>query len=346
MNILFLRKRVKDLIWPNKENDFHPFILKDEVIAVFILLFLLVKVLFSFELILVQQSSLFAEVNAQKIIVLTNDIRRQYNLPPVKENNLLDKAAREKAQDMLRNQYFNHYSPSGISPWHWMDVTGYDYHYAGENLAMNFFDSDEVIKAWLNSPSHRENLLNGQYQDMGVAILNGDFTGEGIDRTLVVQMFGSPMKKTIIPVAKAASPSIPTTTTTAPPVVIVKATTSSTNSPVATTITTTVSTTTSTTKPISVIGQDKDIITPASLKANVLSNVSMKTYQQINTANRILAGLLIFLGGMVIVGIVWQQRKASFAFSELLMRSVIVIALGIAFIAFNFPALMGELLIA
>jgi len=154
-----------------------------------------------------------------------------------------------------------------------------------------------------------------------------------------VQMFGSPMKKTILPVAEAASPSTSITTTTAPPVVIVKITTPSTISP-ATTIATT-----STTKPLSVLSQDKDITTPASLKENVLSNVSMKTYRQIDTANRVLASLLMFLGGMVIVGIVWQQHKASFAFSELLMRSVIVIALGIAFIAFNFPALVGELLI-
>jgi len=67
-----------------------------------ILLFVLAKVLVSFELILIQQSQLFAELNAQKIIALTNEVRQQYGLPPLKENPLLDQAAQAKAQDMLQ----------------------------------------------------------------------------------------------------------------------------------------------------------------------------------------------------------------------------------------------------
>ena len=323
MSTMLFKKRIKGLILPTKENNFRPFVLGDGMIAIFILLFLLVKVLFSFELILVQQSSLFAEVNAQKILLLTNDIRKQYNLPPVKNNILLDEAAREKAQDMLRHKYFSHYSPLGISPWHWIDASGYDYHYAGENLAMNFLDSDEVVKAWFNSPKHRENLLNKHYKDMGLAILNGDFTGEGINRTLVVQMFASPMRKTsqktVIPIAKAASP--PPTTT--PPTTIV--------------------TTSTLEKSLPLLSQRENNI--SSLKENVLSNITLNSYRQVNAVNKILAGLLILLGGAVIVGIIWQQRRTSFAFSELLMRSVIVVILGIAFLTVNFPSLMGELLI-
>lgn len=335
MSVLLFKKRIKDLILPTEGNNFRPFFLKDEVIAIFILLFLLVKVLFSFELILVQQSSLFAEVNAQKILLLTNDIRKQYNLPPVKDNPLLDEAAREKARDMLRHRYFSHYSPTGVSPWHWIDASGYNYHYAGENLAMNFLDSDEVVKAWMNSPKHRENLLNKHYKDMGLAILNGDFTGEGINRTLVVQMFASPMKqtvqKTVVPVAKAASPpstiSLPPTTT-----------------PPSTTPPTTVVTSTTLKKPSPLLNQKGNNV--SSVKENVLSDITLNSYRQIDAVNKILAGLLVFIGGIIIAGIIWQQRKVSFVSSELLMRSIIVIILGIAFATVNFPSLMGQLLIA
>jgi len=106
---------------------------------------------------------------------------------------------------MFKNKYFSHYSPTGISPWDWIDKSGYDYYYAGENLAMNFLDTEEVIKGWLNSPSHRENLLNKDYKDMGIAVVSGDFNNEGINRILVVQMFGSKAKPSI-PVAMAQTP--------------------------------------------------------------------------------------------------------------------------------------------
>jgi len=352
MRTALWEKGIKNLILPTEENNFRPFILRDEVIAIFILLFLVGKVLFSFELVLVQQSSLFAELNAQKILLLTNDIRKQYHLPSLKENALLDKAAWEKAQDMLKHKYFSHYSPTGVSPWYWIDASGYNYHYAGENLAMNFLNSEEVVRAWLNSPKHRENLLNKHYEDMGLAIVNGDFTGEGINRTLVVQMFASPMReKTIAPIAKAASSpptSLPPTPTsplpvpsTTTPTTLVTTTTTTTTT---TTITTTTLVTTTTEQPLPLLSQKGNNI--SSFKASVLSNIALKDYHQVDIANKIIAGLLIFLGGIVIIGIVWQQRKVSFASSELLMRSIIIIILGIAFITVNFPSLMGKLLIA
>ena len=199
--------KIKNWFLPNKKNNFQPRVLNDRSISVFILLFLLIKVVFSFNLILVKQSSLFADISAQRVLALTNEVRQQYNLPIVQEDSLLDKAAQEKAQDMLENKYFDHFSPTGVSPWHWIDKSGYDYYYAGENLAMNFLDSEEVIKGWLNSPSHKENLLNKNYKDIGIAVLSGDFNNEGINRILVVQMFGSKTKPSI-PVAMAQAPNI------------------------------------------------------------------------------------------------------------------------------------------
>jgi len=75
---------------------------------------------------------------------------------------------------------------------------------------MNFSETYQVIDGWLNSPSHKANLLNTHYEDVGVAVLSGQVNGE--NRVVVVQMFGSPKvgSNSIVPKAEAAE----TTTTT------------------------------------------------------------------------------------------------------------------------------------
>ena len=61
-----------------------------------------------------------------------------------------------KAQDMATLGYFAHVSPDGKTPWYWIEKVGYDYQYAGENLAINFSDSKDVTNAWMASPLHKE----------------------------------------------------------------------------------------------------------------------------------------------------------------------------------------------
>ena len=53
------------------------------------------------------------------------------------KSDMLQEAAEKKAQDMIENNYFAHTSPQGKTPWHWVEESGYDYRYAGENLAIN-----------------------------------------------------------------------------------------------------------------------------------------------------------------------------------------------------------------
>jgi hypothetical protein len=91
---------------------------------------------------------------------------------------------------MFKNNYWAHVSPTGTEPWDFILAEDYDYSYAGENLAKNFNSSKEVVTAWYNSPSHKENLLNKNYTEMGFAVVNG--TLDGYKTTLVVQMFGKP----------------------------------------------------------------------------------------------------------------------------------------------------------
>jgi len=110
-------------------------------------------------------------------------------LQSLKENTTLDNAAVLKAQDILEKDYFSHQSPDGVAPWYWFKIAGYNYKIAGENLAIGFLDSRELNRAWLDSPSHRANLLNSNYKDVGIAILKGDFQGN--ETTVVVQLFGT-----------------------------------------------------------------------------------------------------------------------------------------------------------
>ena len=121
---------------------------------------------------------------------LTNHEREQNNLAPLKIDSLLSKAAQLKSEDMARNQYFSHVSPDGKTPWYWLDLAGYKYDYAGENLAINFSESKDVTDAWMNSPVHRENLLKESYTEMGSGVSTGTY--EGRAAVFIVQDYASP----------------------------------------------------------------------------------------------------------------------------------------------------------
>lgn len=130
-----------------------------------------------------------SNINASDLLNYTNTERSKAGLKELKMNSSLSKAASYKAKDMFKYDYWAHVSPSGIEPWHFFGLVGYDYTYAGENLAKNFSDSKAVVKAWMNSPSHRENIMNENYEEVGFATMNG--TLNGYETTLVVQFFGT-----------------------------------------------------------------------------------------------------------------------------------------------------------
>jgi len=84
------------------------------------------------------QNEFYADLTKSSLVDLTNRNRATFNLPPLKESPQLDAAAYLKALDMEKNGYFAHTSPTGITPWYWFDQVGYNYRYAGENLAIGF----------------------------------------------------------------------------------------------------------------------------------------------------------------------------------------------------------------
>lgn len=131
------------------------------------------------------------DITVERILDMVNQKRKSADLQPLSLSPELTTAATEKAADMFGKNYWAHISPTGVTPWVFIKSAGYDYLYAGENLAKSFDTADEVIKAWMNSPTHRANLLKPEYTEIGLAVMNGRLSGE--ETTLVVQEFGTKM---------------------------------------------------------------------------------------------------------------------------------------------------------
>lgn len=138
---------------------------------------------------------LATDITVEKLYSLTNEERAKISLPPLQMNTALSDAAAKKASHMFQKDYWSHFSPDGTSPWDFIKQSGYQYEFAGENLAKNFLFSKNVVDAWMNSPTHRENIVRKEYSEVGYAVVNGMLNGE--ETTLVVQMFGTPLAKTV-----------------------------------------------------------------------------------------------------------------------------------------------------
>lgn len=147
-----------------------------------------------------------------KAIELVNQERTKVGLSPLVENSLLQKAAEAKADDMLKNDYFAHTSPLGQNPWYWLRQVGYEYKSAGENLAINYDDAKAQHKAWMKSETHRANIMNSQFQEIGMATRHGRINGQ--EATVTVQLFGTPRT-----VGVAKKPQAPETPPAAKPAV-------------------------------------------------------------------------------------------------------------------------------
>ncbi len=147
-------------------------------------------------------------ITPDTVVELVNRDRISQGVSPLTVNEALTHAAQAKADDMAKNDYFAHTSPSGVTPWHWIEQSGYDYRFAGENLAIHFTDARDQEKAWMESVKHRENLLNPKYQDIGVAVKETMRNGQSA--IITVQMFGFPSgivlssvsERTISPIAQ------------------------------------------------------------------------------------------------------------------------------------------------
>jgi len=162
--------------------------LKIAIIAVLILVILVGSVPSLRSATVDSLSAIYASV----LVTLTNKNRAAANVPELKVSPILEKAAQMKADDMAAKSYFAHNTPEGYAPWYWFAKAGYDYYVAGENLAVNFEDSEEVERAWMNSKTHFLNIINPRFTEIGIATSTGLYKGR--TAVFVVQLFGTPAK--------------------------------------------------------------------------------------------------------------------------------------------------------
>jgi hypothetical protein len=135
-----------------------------------------------------------ASISSQDLLNMTNQKRADAGLGPLSLNDELASAATAKASDMFTKDYWAHVAPDGATPWGFIRSAGYEYIYAGENLARGYTSANDVINAWMASPGHRENMLSPNYKDVGFAVQHGTLTGD--DTVLVVEEFGSRQNET------------------------------------------------------------------------------------------------------------------------------------------------------
>lgn len=186
-----MKRPVEDYLIPHEGNDNKPHIVRS---ASLLLLFLIVLVVFAssvFETSRIRGNGDFiAAVLPGVLVSLTNDDRADYGLRVLETSPLLERAAQLKANDMVARGYFDHVSPDGTTPWVWFARAGYEFIHAGENLAINFTESADVVDAWMNSEGHRTNILDSNFTETGIATAVGTYKGK--EAIFVVQLFGTP----------------------------------------------------------------------------------------------------------------------------------------------------------
>lgn len=144
------------------------------------------------------------------LLASTNSERTQQGIGALSLNSQLNSAAQAKANDMVARNYWSHTTPTGEEPWVFIQNAGYGYKTAGENLAYGFDTSADTITGWMNSPPHRDNLLNSAFVDVGFGYANSLNYVDNGEQTIVVAMYGAPMTQAApaatVPVAAAPTP--------------------------------------------------------------------------------------------------------------------------------------------
>lgn len=206
-------RKLKHFFVPSRHNAYRPHLLRRQALVALLLVVLVAEAALVANLLVRQSGVAFlAAVVQSEIISLTNTERVANHVGQLTENAQLDAAAQAKAADMAAKGYFAHVSPEGKVPWAWVEESGYDYQYAGENLAVRFVDSKDVVEAWMASPSHRANVVKGVYTEIGVATAEGMYKGQ--PATFVVQYFGKPAAVGTPSPVVAASPPVATVAAT------------------------------------------------------------------------------------------------------------------------------------
>lgn len=187
---------LKKFFLPHEHNNYHPHILHTKRAVFYIALFAVIKViLIIFVLSLPDTVFVLPDVLApqeEKLVSMANELRASKGLSPLKENIKLGSSALLKSTDMAEGQYFSHTGPNGESLSYYLKKVSYPYAVAGENLAMGYTDSEELFKAWVNSPKHYENLIDDDFEETGIALAAGSYAN--VPTIYVTEHFGQQKK--------------------------------------------------------------------------------------------------------------------------------------------------------
>jgi hypothetical protein len=187
--VVLLMLHLRDHVVPHAKNHYHPHLLRSRALALFAIFLICVK-LFTVSAMAFSpaEDANSLQITSQNILSLTNLSRKTFGLNQLSLNEQLTKAAQAKANDMSLKKYFAHTSPEGLTPWNFIENSGYKYLVAGENLAINFISAGSMEEAWMNSPGHKANILNKNFEESGIGISYGKYGDK--QAVFVVQMFG------------------------------------------------------------------------------------------------------------------------------------------------------------
>ncbi|PIS05457.1 MAG: hypothetical protein COT81_00990 [Candidatus Buchananbacteria bacterium CG10_big_fil_rev_8_21_14_0_10_42_9] len=176
--------------FPSQHNDHKPYAVRAKMLWHYLVIVVVIKVFVTGALFFTYPSPAeLANIVTSKVVTLANVEREALGIQTLSTNPVLTKAALAKAKDMVDRDYFAHDTPEGAKPWTWINKDEYDYVYAGENLAIDFSSAELIHQAFMKSPTHRKNILNENFQDIGVAVVTGELGGRQTD--LLVQFFGT-----------------------------------------------------------------------------------------------------------------------------------------------------------
>ncbi len=211
---LYLRAHSQLRHWlvPHKHNDHRPHLIRLHGLALMAIMIIGVQVTANIMRpaavrVLVHGNVLAyaTDITPVDLFNQTNQQRAAAGLPALKLDSRLNSSASLKAADMFQYNYWAHVNPAtGAQPWQWFTQAGYNYSYAGENLAKDFDTTSGVMTGWMNSAGHKANILNPNYTDVGFAVQNG--TLQGGQTTLVVAHYGSVAGATVAANAPAPKP--------------------------------------------------------------------------------------------------------------------------------------------
>lgn len=194
-----MRKQLKNYLVPHEENDHQPHLLRNKAtwtivaIACAIELIILLIIVPTRPGVLTEKLNSLAAIFPSVLVEKTNKerVKELENELTISPDLVL--AAQLKANDMAEKGYFAHNSPDGKTPWYWLQEAGYAYETAGENLAVNFVDSTDVHNAWMDSPTHKANIVREGFTEIGIATAEGTYKGK--KAIFVAQFFGAPSSR-------------------------------------------------------------------------------------------------------------------------------------------------------